>query len=383
VRVRGGDAGRIPDRAEAGAEEPAGSIPLDPERDLYAGLLFQRGRFKRLRRYSSLSARACQADLMLDGNEGWFSSFLPGELVLGDAGVRDAALHAIQACIPHARIIPVGVDAIHTTARIGPGPDLSMRARERRREGDLFVYDLDLRGPDGAIVERWDGVHLKAIGTAPLPAAWAVPLFGPYLERRIEEMIPGAAIRVAIMTNGDSGSQVGAGGEGAPHATDLVIRRAAGLSPAVAIARRPDGKPELAGGPAISASHAADLVLSVAGAAPIACDLEPAVPRGLTIWSGLLGERVALAAAVAGESGEDLEQASTRVWTAIECLKKAGVPVTAPLVLDRVAPDGWVLFRSGSLALASCATRIAGGAAPLVVTVLCAPPGRAAGATAP
>jgi enediyne polyketide synthase len=83
---------------------------------------------------------------------------------------------------------------------------------------------------------------------------------------------------------------------------------------------------------------------------------------------------------VGRESGENVEQASTRVWTAIECLKKAGLPITAPLLLEQTGPDSWMLFRSGSLVLASCAARIEGADVPLVVTVLCSPAGRGAGA---
>ena len=39
-------------------------------------------------------------------------SLLPAELVLGDPAARDAAIHAVQACIPQATILPIGVDRL-------------------------------------------------------------------------------------------------------------------------------------------------------------------------------------------------------------------------------------------------------------------------------
>jgi hypothetical protein len=48
-------------------------------------------------------------------------------------------------------------------------------------------------------------------------------------------------------------------------------------------------------------------------------------------------------------------------------MKKAGLPPDAPLVLDSVAPDGWVLFRAGALMIASCVAAIQGIGPPLAI----------------
>jgi len=52
-----------------------------------------------------------------------------------------------------------------------------------------------------------------------------------------------------------------------------------------------------------------------------------------------------------------LDVAATRVWTAIECLKKAGAGTTAPLVFTSTAPNGWILLTSGELKIASGVVR--------------------------
>jgi enediyne polyketide synthase len=48
------------------------------------------------------------------------------------------------------------------------------------------------------------------------------------------------------------------------------------------------------------------------------------------------------------------------VWTAIECLRKAGRSEQAPLVLLPAERDGWTVFSSGELRVAVLATTLRG-----------------------
>src|SRR6185436_17119818 len=99
----------------------------------------------------------------------------------------------------------------------------------------------------------------------------------------------------------------------------------------------------------ISASHCEDFTLVVTGEGSVACDLESVAHRSPEQWQDLLGpERFKLAKTVAADTAEELDAVATRVWTAIECLKKAGSPPDAPLVLGRVEKDKWIIFNSGS-----------------------------------
>jgi enediyne polyketide synthase len=92
----------------------------------------------------------------------------------------------------------------------------------------------------------------------------------------------------------------------------------------------------------------------VAGPAPIGCDLESVAERADGVWRDLLGpERFSLAERIAMESAEDFNLSATRVWTALECLKKAGGLADAPLVFDVAKTDGWVLLSSGRQAIAT------------------------------
>jgi len=140
----------------------------------------------------------------------------------------------------------------------------------------------------------------------------------------------------------------------------------------IPIGKRPDGKPLLhEGGDEISLAHAGALTLVATGPGPIGCDVEPVTPRAPALWQDLLGpERFQLASVLSQESGEDLDTTATRVWTAGECLKKAGAMVTTPLVLGRRSPDGWTVFVAGPLSIATVVALVQGCAGALVFALL-------------
>jgi enediyne polyketide synthase len=377
VVLRSGETGFAADHAVAAClfgsvEEPLPPAPapvegegvaVDPMRDLYGSLLFHGGRFRRIRRYRMLRATECVADIAPadpsgPGEPDWYGWFVPRRLVLGDPAARDAAIHAVQACIPHARVLPVGVERIRP-GRLDPGAAHSVHAVERSREGDFLTYDLAILGPDGRTIELWEGLRLKVVEPIAIGGPWNEALLGPYLERRLAEVVPGSRLRVALLNGGIPGREA---------RTKAAVGQALGSS--VAVLHRPDGKPE-APETGVSASHAGDLTLAVAGRGPIGCDLEPVAPRDGGLWRDLLGpERFRLADLIRRQAGEDLDTAATRVWTAIECLKKAGAPAEAPLVLGDVAAEGWIVLRSGRLATATVIARARGVERPLAIGIL-------------
>lgn len=331
---------------------------LDPQRDLYGGLFFHGGRFRRIARYIRLQATECVAELTPDPGQPWFARFLPGQLVLGDPASRDAALHAIQACIPHAVLIPSGVDAVRPG---GKGEPRYILARERGRTERLFIYDVELRAEEGALLERWEGLRLQVMEAAVLPEDWPPSLLAPYAERRMGELLRNSVLQVALELEATPDRRT---------RSDRALRRLLGGTEQVP--RRPDGKPVPEGlGLGASASHAGNLTLAVVGPGEVGCDLQSIEPRSPSMWHELLGpERAALAEMVVRQCGEDTETAATRVWAAFECMKKAGLPADTPLVLDTVAPEGWIIFSAGGRKLATLRTRVKGASDPLVMAAL-------------
>jgi enediyne polyketide synthase len=396
----------------------AARLAIDPRRDLYGGILFQEGRFRRLGGYRRLRATECLAEIVPDGTAAWFGRYLPPALLLGDPAARDAAIHGIQACIPHAQLLPIGIERI-LAGRLTADEPLLLAARERHRDGDTFVYDLDILAADGSLRERWQGLRLRAVDRTRLPTAWSAPLLAPYLERRLQELFPEANLRVALEApaapRAHAGTEPSAGGRAPRLDSALIVENlvaasamttseiphaviGASATPHAAIStgplapnapprlfHRPDGRPEIPGGPQVSVAHAASLVLAIAAIAgegtgdPIGCDLEPVVERTADTWRDLLGaERFALAQLIAGQPGELPGGAATRIWTAAESLHKAGSSTGAPLLLEASLDDGWLLLRSGSLRIASFATtlRELGGPCALAVAAPAGDPGR-------
>jgi enediyne polyketide synthase len=333
-------------------------LPLDPANDLYGRILFHRGRFCRLRGYRLLKAKECVAEITADDGATWFGPYLPAEFVLGNPAARDAALHAIQACVPHRRILPTGIERM--VIRRNESGARFVRAKERMRDGNNFVYDVEVTDARGEVIERWDGLRLRAVEVMAAREAWPDALLSPYLERRLEELADaGAPVKVAL----ERGLR-----EERPASSDAVIQQALGKT--ARIWRRPDGKPVFPGEEDISAAHANDFTLAVAVAGGAACDLEAVAARTDAGWRDLLGgEKFKLAERMAREQVESVDAASTRLWMAMECMKKIGQPSKSPLVLESNTADGWTLLRSGTIIISTCVMAVRGMKSPLGVAV--------------
>ena len=324
-------------------------VPLDPATDLYDDLLFHTGRFRRVEGYRRLTATECVAELSSDPADAWFGGELPQELVLGDPAARDAAIHAIQACIPHRRVLPVRMERMVVSAQSAPGGRVVL-AKERTRTADEFIYDVVVKDADGRVLESWEGLCLRAVETIARQKPWAGALLAPYLERRLGELLPDAPLAVGVLAGGN--------GARANRSADA-LRRAVGTE--VDLVTRPDGRPELAGADRrhVSTSHTHGLTLAICGAPRLSCDVESVETRTTEEWTALLSdEQQRLAKLIARESGEDFSTAATRVWTAAECLKKAGLPggPASPLTLGAREDNDWLMLGSP---LAQVATWVA------------------------
>ncbi|WP_326560771.1 type I polyketide synthase [Micromonospora sp. NBC_01796] len=369
ARLRRGD-GVVPDGAPDQVPDGLPVVPLVPERDLYGDVLFQGPRFQRVRRYHRAAARDVDADLSADASVGWFAGYLPGELLLGDPGVRDALMHGNQVCVPDATLLPAGIDRIHPAGpRMSGTEELRYCATERSRDGDNYVYDIALRDRTGAVVERWEGLRLRAVRKNDARGPWAAPLLGSYLERAVGDLL---GARVAVAVEPDPTGPPDADG------ADLIATRRAHTALAagrafghpVEVRYRPDGRPEVDGDRTVSSAHGAGLTLGVAGAGALGCDVELAAPRPVSVWQSLLGPHFELAELIAQTSGESADIAGTRVWAAVECLQKAGRTNQAPLALLPSERAGWTLLSSGELRIAVFVTTVRDVAGPVAFAIL-------------
>jgi enediyne polyketide synthase len=208
------------------------------------------------------------------------------------------------------------------------------------------VYDVELTDREGSVRERWARLHLRAVGGSEFKGPWPEGLLTPYIERCLLELIPGADVSIAF----ESEQELGHTSTRRERSTRAIERALSGGC----ILRRADGKPATYDGRNVSASHCGNLTMAVAAHTRVGCDLELVVSRPITIWRDMLGAgRFKLAKVISHETQETLDTAATRVWTSVECLKKAGAGNHAPLIFAHATTNGWILLESGELKVAS------------------------------
>jgi enediyne polyketide synthase len=206
----------------------------------------------------------------------------------------------------------------------------------------------------------------KQDGTGP----WLAGLLGPYLERRTELTLGGTSLRCEVLA--DSG-QPGSSALGQAARREQTAKALSwALGQPTTVRYRPDGKPEVDGGVEVSASHAAGLTFVVVGGFdPVGCDVEVVTSRSEQDWADLLGrEPFALAQLIASERGEELSLAATRVWGAVECLRKVGRARIEAITVDEPRADRWVSMRAGTARITTFPTTVRDVEDPVVFTML-------------
>jgi len=332
----------LPHGASIQPSVPGCVVEINPDTDLYGGILFHNGRFRRVRHYHHLHAHKSVAEIHPTPQENWFGHHFPQDLLLGDPAARDAAVHSVQVCIPQAPLVPVSVESIIVDSTWGQQP-VEARACEREYGNGVYVYDLEVVDQEGCVRELWEGIRYRTVNCGdrdrPLPLALLVS----YLERGFEEAL------------GKDGIQIMIHNELSARLVDAPLYR-------------PDGRPDLPGlgNRWMSISHAGSLTFAITSSAPAGCDLEPVSARRAEEWELLLGAKGwELAEFVVAATGESLDAAATRVWTARESLTKAGAPHEQTLLLDVANQNGWVSFSAGSLMGVCCIVRVLGQERPL------------------
>ncbi|HEY7137375.1 MAG TPA: type I polyketide synthase [Acidimicrobiia bacterium] len=329
-------------------------VQVNPSTDLYGALLFHGPTFHRVIGYRSLSSVGCLAEVGVD-DAPFFGAFHSQDLYLGDAAARDAFIHAIQACVPTDVIVPRSVEQLVVHERAAPGEECLVNARERSRDESGFVYDIDVTGAEGRLLETWRGLFLHVVERRDAAGPWGVAQLGPVLENELRRRLRRSPEVIVTPRRP------------AENGTPTIPVDATGR--AVVTSHRPDGRPERSDG-GVSVARHGSLALAVVGPGPIACDVQDVRPRAASIWSELLGRWFAVAREVADETSEPLDVAATRVWCVLECMQKIGRHAGA-VVVEAIATDGWVHFRAGRALVATTSVAVeSGDAVPLVVAVL-------------
>lgn len=149
--------------------------------ELYGPLYFHRGAFQRVERLGEVTASNLRAQLVTDPGT-WFSPFLPQGLLLGDVGVLDSTIHAIQACFPQRQLLPVGADEVTVHKPVPEGP-CELSAHELSPLKDNLRFDVVLEDRHGEPVISWCGLQLRE--SHALNGIAALELVGPAIARHV------------------------------------------------------------------------------------------------------------------------------------------------------------------------------------------------------
>jgi enediyne polyketide synthase len=324
---------------------PPNPSPVADVGALYGELFFQRDRFRRVSGYHELRARRCVAEIRAATDAPYFGAYQASALWLGDPGVRDAVIHAIQACVPLRRLVPTRVDRIVVGGDYDGGS--RMEAVERRQDGETYVYDVRVWNSSGRLVERWDGLHLHDIGPIEFAGGMPAVLLEPWLEREWHAITGNWDVQVVQTPFDAAGSGLAA------------VRQ---LSPGAL--RRSDGRPEPGAADVFAAAtHDAGATVGLVATAPLGCDLEHVAPRRPIEWKGLIDPAgLSSAEYVARAAAEPLDSAATRIWSSREALRKCGAGDTGGLIVTSCGPPV-VRFRSGPHVVSTTRLLIPGGEA--------------------
>ncbi|MFC4533323.1 type I polyketide synthase [Sphaerisporangium dianthi] len=353
----------VPSGPPAQIGEGLPAVPLDPPSEMYGDVLFQGGRFHRLRRYHRAAARHVDADVAAVDARDWFAGYLAGELLLGDPGMRDALMHGNQVCVPDATLLPVGIERIWPGgAALADAGQLRYCATERFHEGDTYIYDIAVRTAAGEVVERWEGLRLQAVRKKDGRGPWVAPLLGSYLERTLEDL---TGTRAAVAVEPYSGAD-----DDAARAARTAVAAGRALGHTVEVRQGPDGRPEIDGGRTLSAAHGAGVTLAVVAEGLAGAAVETVAERTPEEWAELLGAHAPLAEQLAAATGEGYGTAATRVLAAAGALRGAGILPSAPVTLTPALRGAWAVLSCGGGHVSTLVTTLRDAPDPVVFAVL-------------
>lgn len=344
-------------------------LDLQPKTDFYGDLLFQGARFQRMGDIFALnSQKSVFRSFVAPETELLTQSFAPdlGKcILLGDPYFRDVMLQSVQLTIPQHICLPVQITKIELFAN----PSSAEAARIvnvelQQLEGREYISEVVATNEQGDVLERLSGYRLRILEEhAENPTA--LELVNPQ-ERdstKLEQLLNQAcqqfaltAPTVALEYLPDLQSQPKKQRRSSerPLITRTLKQRlglAAEEKLNFQLKTLASGKPKLAGtattGLDLSISHCDRYCLCVVAQTPQGCDIESIQPRQEDDWVGLLSsERKSLLEELVGR-GDTLDRAGTRIWSALEAVRKA---------FNGSQPKFIILERQDDLILLECQT---------------------------
>jgi enediyne polyketide synthase len=315
---------------------PAAKLDIDPGEDLYDHMLFQGPSFQRIRHIISITEDQCIFEASTQPPDPDFDHDYE-QFVTGDPYFRDTLLQSVQLVLPDLTALPIKIDKWEIYIEPRGFGKYTVIVDILQRNDDTVVSDVIAVDQNGTILEKISGYTVKIIERkqdAPAvddllsPDKWDENRINRQIAQLCKEAnaaVPAVRIKhiplLSKMTKPERHSLERTLFESACQA---VWPKPADDSSPVAVAWTEEGGPFLQDNEeiALSCSHDAKLLICSAGRAPQGCDIEPVVHRDPEEWSLMVGrEKQPLLDRLQEE--ESYDRAATRVWCAIEALRKA------------------------------------------------------------
>ena len=345
-------------------ELPEAPLDIQPQADLYSWLLFQGPSFQRLQQIYTLNSRECsfrtqRTSFSAEGKEGSLNR-AQGPFRLGDPYCRDSLLQVGQLVIPQDMCLPIHIDSIEIYQ---PNSDVSSYigvTKPQGREGKQYNNSVFAITPEGQLVERLNGYQLRILEQRkdnPTVEELADPSQRDewILRRKLSNQahlfrVAAPEVSLAYLPGIHALSPAERHERELPvfHKTiGQLLRSDANLVSLIQIKWTASGKPVVDGleeqGVEVSLSHDERVCICVAGQGPQGCDIEPVTHRTRQDWTALLSNSRELLMQQLLGAKSSVAHAGTRIWTAVEALRKATEAKSINLVIDRIEGDS-VLF---------------------------------------
>lgn len=321
-------------------------LAINPKTDLYGSLLFQGERFQRMGEIYSLNqhksvfrsyARSSETDLAQES----FGLDMDSYLLLGDPYLRDVLLQSVQLTIPQHICLPVEIGKIEFFQNPNPQEEarivtvLLLKREDREYISEVFTTD-----EQGCIIEKLTGYRLRILeehSENPTAEELANPeqRDSNILQEKLNSAFEAFGLeKIGIALGYTPNLQILAKKQRRQQEKPIIaqaIKAKLGLTPEQCvdfqIKTLGSGKPELTGssvaGLNLSLSHCDRYCLSAVGDTPQGVDIELITLRSREDWVALLSFKHSPIIDELVAQGDTLERAGTRIWSALEAVRKA------------------------------------------------------------
>ena len=349
-------------------ELPETPLDINPQTDFYNWLLFQGPSFQRLQQIYTLNSQKCvfKSRRNLSSTTSTEESVVrsKGSFMLGDPYCRDSLLQAGQLIIPQDICLPTHIDCIEIYQPENDVDSYIGISKTEGRKGQEYNTTVLALAQDGRLLEKLSGYRLRILEQRKE---------NPTVEELANPSQRDESILTRKLTNqaqllGVSSPEIAIAYLPGLHSLPITARHQlelplfhrvisqflendAELCANIQVKWLENGKPvvdePLHEKVKVSLSHDERLCLSVAGKELQGCDIETILThRTLQDWTALLSDsREFLLQQLFSVEGS-VAHAGTRIWTALEALRKATGVQNLNLAIDSIKGDSVLFYDS-------------------------------------